>query len=91
MREGARMLLPVEEEQAGRNIASRRVCPADLWMRWGRTIAIPSIGNQGLFVAEPRTGVDPGAGSVIRAVRGDLGDSRLAVCSGRCELGRTVG
>jgi len=81
------LLRPVGEKQAGRIIASRRVCPADLWMRWGRTIAIPSIGNQGLFVAEPRTGVDPGTGSVIRAVRGDLGDSRLAVCSGGVNWG----
>ena len=64
------------------NIASRRVCCRFL-ERWGRTIAIPSIGNQGRFGAEPETGVDPGVGAVIRAVRGDLGDSRLAVCSKR--------
>ena len=77
------MLPPVGEEQAGKNIASRRVCLADFWSVGGRTIAIPSIGNQGRFGAEPKTGVDPSVGAVIRAVRGDLGDSRLAVCSGR--------
>ena len=80
------MLLPVGEEQAGGNIASRRVCLADFWSVGGRTIAIPSI-NQGRFGAEPKTGVDPGVGAVIRAVRGDLGDSRLAVCSGGVNWG----
>ena len=77
------MLRPVGEEQVGRNIASRRACLADFSSVGGRTIAIPWIGNQGRFRAEPRTGVDPGVGAVIGAVRGDLGDSRLAVCSGR--------
>jgi hypothetical protein len=46
-------------------------------------VAIPSIGNQDRFGAEPRTGADPGVGAVIRAVRGDLGDIRFAVCSKR--------
>jgi hypothetical protein len=46
MREGARLLRPVGEKQVGRKIASRRVCPADFWMRWGRTIAIPRSGTK---------------------------------------------
>ena len=79
------MLLPVEEEQAAG--ISRRGASAlpisDFWSVGGRTIAIPSIGNRGRFGAEPKTGVDPGVGAVIRAVRGDLDDSRLAVCGGR--------